>query len=77
MTEVTDQKDLELVAGKAHGFAVHLRDQRAGSVDCLQLAIGCRLHDGRRRAAASIAPLPTGGARGRPSVHNRRSRLAK
>ena len=47
---VADQQDLEVVAREAHGLAVHLRHERAGRVDRLQTAIGCRVHDGRRHA---------------------------
>ena len=39
---VADQQDLVVVAGEAHGLAVHLGDQRAGGVDGLQAAVGCR-----------------------------------
>ena len=45
---VADEQDLVVVAGEAHGLAVHLRHERARRVDRLQTAIGCRVHDGRR-----------------------------
>ena len=45
---VADEQDLEVVAREAHRLAVHLRHERAGRVDGLQTAIGCRVHDGRR-----------------------------
>ena len=44
---VADEQDLEVVAGEADGLAVHLRDQRAGRVDRMESAVGCRLDDGR------------------------------
>jgi hypothetical protein len=47
---VADQQDLEVVAGEAHRLAVHLRHERAGGVDRLRPAIGCRVHDGGRDA---------------------------
>ncbi len=47
---VADEQDLEVVAREAHGLAVHLGDERAGRVDRLQAAIGCRVHDRRRHA---------------------------
>ena len=47
---VADEQDLEVVAGEAHGLAVHLGHERAGRVDRLQTAIGCRVHDRRRDA---------------------------
>ena len=50
VTLVADQEDLEVVACEPHGLAVHLRHERAGRVDRLQTAIGCRGHDRRRHS---------------------------
>ena len=50
VSHVADQQDLEVVAREAHRLAVHLRHERAGRIDRLQTAIGCRGHDGRRDA---------------------------
>jgi hypothetical protein len=45
---VADQQDVEVGAGEALGFVVHLGDQRAGGVDGLQVALGGRrVHRGR------------------------------
>jgi hypothetical protein len=45
---VTDQEDLEVVAGEPHGLTVHLGDEGAGGVDGLEATICCALHDGGR-----------------------------
>ena len=46
-TFVTDQQNLKVIAGKAHGLAVHLGDQRAGRINRVQLALSGGIHDGR------------------------------
>ena len=43
---VADEEDLEVVTSEAGGLAVHLRHERAGGVDGVEVAVGGTLHDG-------------------------------
>ena len=68
---VADQQDVEVVAGEALGFLVHLGDQRAGGVDGAQVPLrgGSRARSARhraRRTRPARPPAPRRSRRRRP-----------
>ena len=59
MALVADQQDVEVVLGEAPRLVVHLRDQRAGRVDGLEVALlGLAVHLGRDAVGREDHGLP-------------------